>query len=117
MSKHLTERQRYLIFELKQEEYQQKDIARVVGVSCSTISRELRRNCDLRSGKYVMDLAQRKAEERKRNKRRKQVFTDTMKDKCRELLELDFSPEQIMGRCKLKGFDMVSHVRGAGSAR
>ena len=109
MSKHLTEKQRYLIFELKQEEYQQKDIARVVGVSCSTISRELRRNCDLRSGKYVMDLAQRKADERKCNKRRKQVFTDTMKEKCRELLGKDYSPEQIAGRCKLEGIEMVSH--------
>ena len=109
MSKHLTEKQRYLIFELKQEEYQQKDIARVVGVSSSTISRELRRNCDLRSGKYVMDLAQRKADERKHNKRRKQVFTDTMKEKCLELLGKDYSPEQIAGRCKLEGVEMVSH--------
>ena len=109
MSKHLTEKQRYLIFKLKQEEYQQKDIARVVGVSCSTISRELRRNCDLRSGKYIMDLAQRKADERKHNKRRKQVFTDTMKEKCRELLRKDYSPEQISGRCKIEGIEMVSH--------
>ena len=80
-----------------------------VGVSCSTISRELRRNCDLRSGKYIMDLAQRKADERKRSKRRKQVFTDTMKWKCRELLSKDYSPEQITGRCKLEGVNMVSH--------
>ena len=77
-------------------------------MSCRTINRELRRKCDLRSGKYVMDLAQRKADERKRNKRRKQVFNDTKKEKCRELLSKYYSPEQITGRCKLDGVEIVS---------
>ena len=43
-----------------------KKIAEAIDVCGSTISRELSRNCDKRSGKYVMDLVQRKAEERMR---------------------------------------------------
>ncbi len=68
MSKHLTREQRYAIFAMMQKPYTQKDIAEAIGVSRSTISRELKRNCDLRSGKYVMDLAQRKADERKKTR-------------------------------------------------
>ena len=43
-----------------QEGKSQKDIA--IGVSTSTIIRELRKNCDLRNGIYNYDLAQRKYE-------------------------------------------------------
>ena len=109
MSIHLTIEQRYTIFAMTQKSYQQKDIAETIGVSKSTISRELRRNCDKRSGKYIMDLAQRKAVERKKNKRHRQVFTVKMKKRVRKLLERGFSPEQITGRSKLEGKNMVSH--------
>lgn len=54
----------------------QKAIASAIGVNKSTISRELKRNCDNRSGKYVMDLAQRKADKRQQSKRRRQDFCE-----------------------------------------
>lgn len=57
MSKYLTVEQRYGIFAMMQKPYTQKDIAQAIGVSKSTISRELKRNCDKRNDKYVMDLA------------------------------------------------------------
>ena len=109
MSKHLTAEQRYTIFAMTQKSYQQKEIAEIIGVSKSTISRELKRNCDKRSGEYVMDLAQRKADERKKHKRHKQTFTLKMQKRVIKLLKRGFSPEQISGRCRLLGEEMVSH--------
>ena len=58
--KHLTREQRYGISLMLQEGKSRKDIAKAIGVSTSTISRELRKNCDLRNGIYNYDLAQRK---------------------------------------------------------
>jgi len=109
MSKHLTAEQRYAIFAMLQKPYTQKDIAQAIGVSKSTISRELERNCDKRSGKYVMDLAQCKANERKHNKHHCIRFNESMKRKVKKLLKADLSPEQIAGRSKLEGKEMVSH--------
>ena len=107
--KHLTEEQRYAIYTMLQIPMTQKDIAEAIGVHKSTISRELRRNCDKRSGKYIMDLAQRKAEKRKANKRHKEVFTAPMQLRVKRLLERGFSPEQIAGRSKVEGKAIVSH--------
>jgi len=109
MSKHITVEQRYTIFVMKQKSYSQKSIADAIGVSKSTISRELRRNCDKRSGKYVLELAQRKANERKQNKPHYQTFIPQTKQTARKLLSRGFSPEQIRGRCELEGKEMVSH--------
>lgn len=39
----------------------QKGIAEAIGVYKSTISREVKRNCDIRSGKYIIDFTQSKA--------------------------------------------------------
>ena len=39
-------------------------MAKAIGVSTSTISRELRKNCDMRNGTYNYDLAQHKYETR-----------------------------------------------------
>ena len=47
-----------------QEGKSRKDIAKAIGVSTSTISRELRKNCNMRNGTYNYDLAQRKYETR-----------------------------------------------------
>jgi IS30 family transposase len=50
-----------------------------------------------------MDLAQRKADERKHNKVHYQQFTEPMKRKVKKLLKADLSPEQITDCCKLEG--------------
>ncbi len=109
MNKHLTAEQRYAIFAMLQEEYQQNEIARVIGVSKSTISRELKRNCDKRNGKYNNDLAHRKAQGRKKGKLHAQKLTYKMRKRIRKLLKKGFSPEQITGRERLEGREMVSH--------
>ena len=64
MSKHITEKQRYAISKMLQVPMSKKDIAEAIGVDRSNIYREIKRNCDSRSGKYNPDLAQRKADKR-----------------------------------------------------
>lgn len=62
--RHLTEKQRYVIFTLHKRGISQKEIAHELGVHKSTTSRELRRNAGKRGG-YHADLAQVLADERK----------------------------------------------------
>lgn len=45
--KHLTVEQRYTIFAMLQIGYTQIEIAKTIEVDKSTVSRELRRNCDM----------------------------------------------------------------------
>ena len=66
--KHL---QRYTICKLKNNNHTNKYIADILGVNKSTISRELKRNSDKRRGKYNFDLADRKAEQRQKTKKKK----------------------------------------------
>ena len=107
--KHLTREQRYGISLMLQEGKSRKDIAKAIGVSTSTISRELTKSCDMRNGSYNYDLAQRKYETRLKLRGRKPVFTKEMKDTVISLLEEGYSPEQIKGRSNVEGFAMVSH--------
>ena len=75
----------------------------------STISRELKRNCDKRNNKYNSDLAHRKAQGRKKGKLHAQKLTYKMCKRIRKLLKRGFSPEQIAGRERLEGREIVSH--------
>ena len=109
MSKHITEKQRYAISKMLQVPMSKKDIAEAIGVDRSNIYREIKRNCDSRSGKYNPDLAQRKADKRKFEKKRKEVFTQAMKKRVKKLLRKDLSPEQIVGRSQVENIAMVSH--------
>ncbi len=96
---------------MKANNYSQVAIARAIGKHKSVISRELKRNCDKRSGEYRYDLAQRKYEERMKKKPKKRYFTDEVKAETEALLKMDYSPEQIVGRLKLEGKPTVSHER------
>ena len=85
-----------------------KAIAEAIGVDKSTVYREIKRNCDARSGSYSMELAQRKADRRKQQKHRKEVLTPAMRKRIIKLLKKGFSPEQIVGRSRLEGIAMIS---------
>ena len=86
-----------------------KEIAEAIGIDKSTVYREIKRNCDARNGNYSMELAQRKADKRKAEKRHKEVLTEQMKKRIIKLLKNGYSPEQIAGRSRLDGISMVSH--------
>jgi len=63
----------------------------------STISRELQRNSDGRSGEYKLELAQRKSAKRLRGRNHHRKFTDDLKTQVDILIRKDLSPEQIAG--------------------
>ena len=109
--KHLTVEQRYTISVMKKQNYSQKEIANAIGKDKSIVCRELKRNCDKRSGSYGHDLAQRKYEQKQRNKPKHIRFTTQVKQCVDELLNKDYSPEQIAGRMKIEEKTCVSPER------
>ena len=107
---HLTEMQRYKISWMLENNFSKTKIASDLGVSRSTVHRELRRNSNRKSRRYDPALAHEKYKKRMREKPKRVRFTDEMKQFAREkLVKKQWSPEQISGRCNLEGIDMVSH--------
>jgi transposase, IS30 family len=108
---HLTQEQRYTISVMREQGYSQKDIAKAIQKDKSTVSRELRRNCDMRNGNYSNVLAHHKYVKRQKAKPKHIKFTAKMQRYIDKKLELKWSPEQISSRSKAKGRPMVSHER------
>jgi IS30 family transposase len=96
---------------MKEQGYYQKDIANAIKKDKSTVSRELRRNCDQRSGKYYSDLAQRKYKLRQKTKPRAIKFTEEVKNHVDLMLSHNWSPEQISHTPAPNGLTLVSHER------
>lgn len=85
--------------------YKQVDIAKEVGVSQSTISRELNRNITfvrtkLGSWQYKPDYAQTNTERRHKDKNKKIKLTKEAASFIREKLQQKWSPDQISGYAK-----------------
>jgi IS30 family transposase len=102
----LTREQRYQIKVLLQTEHNRTEIAEAIGVSKSTISRELVRNRGQRG--YRPGQADELAKERCRKKGKQHISEQTwllVEDKLR----LDWSPEQISGWLIKNGKNTVSH--------
>ena len=85
--KHLTREQRYTIESLLQTPMSLREIGEVIGVSTGTVSREIKRNCDMRGyHRYRWQLAQKKYERRKKARRHYLKFTDEMKRTVRRFI-------------------------------
>jgi IS30 family transposase len=106
---HLTRAQRYELSANLQAGFSKKEICEKMDIDKSVISRELKRNSDKRSGNYDAELAQRKYEKRLKEKPKFIHFTEEVKQKVISDLKDDWSPEQIVGRAKLKNENCVSH--------
>ena len=106
---HLNAEQRYMIEAMLAKEHSQTGIAEMIGCHRSVISREIKRNSDGRNGDYRAALAQKKYTKRQKEKPKKVVFDDGMKDIVTEKLAIKWSPEQISGTVKKNGSPMVSH--------
>jgi len=106
---HITSEQRYTISVLKAQNLKQCEIAKIIGKDSSVVSRELKRNRDLRSGEYRSDLAQRKYEQRQGYKSKPRKITEVMLGGIKKLIEKDYSPEQVVGEFKNEGKECVSH--------
>lgn len=108
MYKHLTSEQRYTISVLLRNGEKKNSIARAIGVSPSTITRELMRNSGSR-GKYVWETAQRNAVYHKhRYPGNRTIDKDLMDESLRLLEQEQWSPEQISGYLALQG-KPISH--------
>ena len=105
---HLTQHQRYTIQVLLLQNYSKTEIASCLGKHKTVIYREIQRNCDKRSGAYLCDLAQRKYASRIKEKKKKIIFTDQIKQTVNHLIKEDYSPEQIVGYCKKEQLECVS---------
>ena len=97
MYKQLTSEQRYTISVLLQNRTKQKEIAKAINVSPSTVSREIRRNSGVR-GRYNWETAQANAVQTKRKKPGNHSINKEVMEEARHLLVTEqWSPEQISG--------------------
>lgn len=110
--KHLSEQQRYEISALLRAHHSRSEIAALVGVHKSTITRELQRNSYMGTRNYYAGYAHKKAMQRCRlrtcNYKRstpRSVFETARK----YIVEEQYSPEQVVGYCRLHGIRMCSH--------
>jgi transposase, IS30 family len=106
---HLTYEQRYTICIMLRSGHTQSFIATALGRDKSVISREIRRNRDGRSKLYNVDLAQRKCDQRHKEKKKCVKLTSEMQSYIVDKLSEKLSPEQIVGVSKLHGIPCISH--------
>ena len=105
--KQLTYEQRVEIHALLKAEQTQTQIAEIIGVSKSTVCRELKRNTGLKG--YRPKQANQQALYRRRRAEKHIRFTDEVKEDVIKYLKQDWSPEQISGRLKVLNKATVSH--------
>jgi transposase, IS30 family len=105
----LTEAQRYQIDALKKAEKDQKTIASIIGVSASTISRELNRNAGKRG--YKPRQASIMALDRRRHAAKAIKMTPEVIGILESKLQIDWSPEQVSGWMKQEYAIAISHER------
>jgi len=84
------------------------EIGLKLGFDKSTISREIKRNSY--NGRYSPTKANTETKKRRSKSHKNKKLTRSMKDTIEELIKEDWSPEQIVGWCKIEGIDMVSYV-------
>jgi len=105
---HLTQAQRYTISAMHKQGCTQKQIASAIEKDKSVISRELKRNANLK-GKYSFEYAQDMANLRKERMKKPRKLTTWLKNEVIKLIKQEWSPQQIEGRLKLENKHFVSH--------
>ena len=104
---HLTQSSRCQIYALKSTGLTQRAMAKHLGCSESTISREIRRNSGQRG--YRLRQAERLAQNRRHQAScQPKVMTQNTLKRITDCLAQEWSPEQISGRLRSEGI-VVSH--------
>lgn len=106
---HLTEEERYQIYELLGAGVSQAAIAKQLGRSASCICRELQRNWGQRG--YRPRQAQAKAVARRQACQNGRQIDNEVWSRVEDRLRLDHSPEQIAQALKAEALGCVSHER------
>ena len=108
MYKQLTSEQRYTISVLLSKGLKKKEIADAIGVSNSTITRELQRNSSKR-GVYKWEIAQKQAEKRSKRTPGNRAISKAIWSSVKHyLVDKQWSPEQISGYLAKDGIK-ISH--------
>lgn len=108
MYKQLTSEQRYTISVLLSKGLKKKEIAEAIGVSKSTITRELQRNSSKR-GVYKWEIAQKQAEKRSKRTPGNRAISKAIWSSVKHyLVDEQWSPEQISGYLAKDGIK-ISH--------
>ena len=103
----LTLKVRYQISAYTKIGYTQIQIANTLGISQSTVSREIKRNSS--EGIYKPELAEQFSFHRHKYKSKHLKLTRKVMNYIKDKLKLDWSPEQISGVMKLQKLSYVSH--------
>ena len=110
MYKQLIERQRYAIYLGLKRKWSKRKIASELGVSPSTVSREVKRNSNI-TGEYVWCNAQTKSDARKHglkgNHRKSEVLWWRIEQM---VIDEDWSPSQIAGVLRKEGIHIVKQT-------
>jgi len=105
----LTSGQRYQIEALLKLKTPNNEIAGIIGVHPSTISRELKRNTGLKG--YRPKQAQSKTDDRRQQATKAIKLSGTLIHLVDDKLQQDWSPEQISGWLKKENKTSISHER------
>jgi IS30 family transposase len=106
---HLTREERYSMEQMRKAGYTQNEMAKLLGRSEGTISRELQRNTGARG--YRHQQAGELANQRRFESRKRKRFTPELQMTIERHLREDLSPEQITGSMRRQGEETVSHER------
>lgn len=110
MSKQLNSEQRYEIYLGLKRKWTKKSIAAEIGVSASTVTREIQRNCN-RYGQYVHPIAQQKCESRRHstlgNHRKDAILWWRIEQM---IMDDDWSPRQISGVLAKEGIHICAQT-------
>ena len=112
--RYLNRSKRYEIARLHEGGMSMRQIAVHLGCSPSTVSRELKRNKDPKTGHYMPERADQMAWQRQRRPRPSRLSQcPELRERVQVLLKRKFSPEQVSGRLKVEHPDdpamRVSH--------
>jgi transposase, IS30 family len=101
-ARYLDREERYELARLREAGLGVRQVAARLGRSPSTISRELARNADPRTGAYQPERAGRLAWERQRRPKPSKLARDpVLRAQVQQLPGLRYSPEQVSGRLKV----------------
>lgn len=109
MYQHLSEAERHSLAVLKLQGLSQRKIAEALDREASTICRELKRNRSTHDGFYRYSAAGELYRGRLQRSRRNRRYTAEDFIEIERLIRQDMSPEQIVGRAKREGVEIMSH--------
>jgi transposase, IS30 family len=113
-SRYLSREERHELARLREAGHSLRQIGAMMKRDASTISRELRRNADPRTGRYMPERAHLLARERQRRPKPSRLSRDpVLRERVQQLLHKRYSPEQVSGRLRVEHPDdpamRVSH--------